>query len=232
MTLKTSLLSCLMISTTALLSACGGDDSDKSYQYRLEIINLTNAQPLSPAAIILHEPGYELFNEGESASLALEVLAESGDLADVLYDAQLDESVFHSIAGETLILPGESYQYSFSLEHELSHQEVTIASMLVNTNDAFTGINQGNLTQLDVNQSQTFTGLVWDAGTEKNSETSATIPGPAGGGQGFNASRDDLDKVVFHSGIVSLHDGLESSVLTEQHRFNQPASLIRITRTR
>ena len=58
---------------------------------------------------------------------------------------------------------------------------------------------------------------VWDSGTEANSETAATIPGPAGGGEGFNATRDDSDTVSFHSGVISQDDGLTSR---QDRRFN------------
>jgi hypothetical protein len=55
---------------------------------------------------------------------------------------------------------------------------------------------------------------------------------PAGGGEGFNAGRDDeADRVSMHSGIVSQDDGLGSSDLGEQHRLDKPVAMIRIVRT-
>ena len=58
------------------------------------------------------------------------------------------------------------------------------------------------------------------------------IPGPAGGGEGFNANRDDeADRVSMHSGVVSQDDRLASSALTEQHRFDNPVARVRIERT-
>lgn len=233
MKFKTSLLSLSIMASSALLTACGGDDndSDQSYDYKVEVTNLTYSQPLSPVAIVIHNKGYEMFSEAESASLALEELAESGATESLLYEAQAHESVILTLAGENVILPGKTAQFSLSLERDIANQQISLASMLVNTNDAFTGINHSIVNPLSVDEVQTFYGPVWDAGTEQNSETAATIPGPAGNGEGFNVERDnDIDKVVFHGGVVSHDDGLESSVLTEQHRFNQPASLIRITR--
>jgi hypothetical protein len=71
---------------------------------------------------------------------------------------------------------------------------------------------------------------VWDAGTEANDELAATIPGPAGGGEGFNADRNDDDRVAFHSGVISQDDGLASSALSANHRFLNPGAQLVITR--
>ena len=72
---------------------------------------------------------------------------------------------------------------------------------------------------------------VWDSGTELNDELAATIPGPAGGGEGFNTTRDDNDVVSFHSGVISQDDGLTTSALSANHRFLNPGARITITRT-
>jgi len=73
---------------------------------------------------------------------------------------------------------------------------------------------------------------VYDSGTEANSEAVGTIPGPADDGTGFDAARNDVDFVALHSGVVSQDDGLSSSVLTQAHRFDNPAIKLTITRTK
>jgi hypothetical protein len=71
----------------------------------------------------------------------------------------------------------------------------------------------------------------WDAGTEANSEASGTIPGPADGGEGYNATRDDLvNFVAIHRGVISADDGLNSSILDESHRFDNPVARVMIER--
>ena len=58
-----------------------------------------------------------------------------------------------------------------------------------------------------------------------------TIPGPAGGGEGFNAVRDDSNDVVaFHAGVVSQDYGLANSALSANHRFLNPGAKLTITR--
>ncbi len=108
---------------------------------------------------------------------------------------------------------------------------LTLASMLLNTNDAFIGLDGVDLSGLGRNESMTLHARVYDAGTEANSETAATIPGPAGGGEGYNTTRDERDFIAVHPGVVSRDDGLAGSALDASHRFNNPAARIVITRT-
>ncbi|HFQ61119.1 MAG TPA: hypothetical protein ENK39_02315, partial [Epsilonproteobacteria bacterium] len=76
-------------------------------------------------------------------------------------------------------------------------------------------------------------GLVtYDAGTEANSELASTIPGPAGGGEGFNAARDDKDFVSVHEGVVTKDDGLSTSALTQMHKWDNPAASVSIERVK
>ncbi len=233
----------LVTLTTLMLSACGGSSSDSkmmpvdmpdpmiTYSYQVTVTNLTYAQPMSPVALILHNEG-QLWALGEMASVALENLAESGDNSDVLAQSM----VLSGQSGTGLLLPGMSevidVSYTFT-DINNAPMMFSLATMLVNTNDAFTGINALEINNLAVGESISLTTSSYDSGTEKNSELMATIPGPAGGGtgEGFNAERDDIDKVAMHSGIVSVDDGLMVSALTQAHRFDNPTIAIMVTRT-
>ena len=93
------------------------------------------------------------------------------------------------------------------------------ATMLVNTNDAFTGLKQQDVSALEVGESLNLISMVYDSGTEANTESVGTMPGPADNGEGYNAIRDDIGFVAMHSGIVSNDDGLALSVLNQSHRF-------------
>jgi hypothetical protein len=108
----------------------------------------------------------------------------------------------------------------------------TAATMLVNTNDAFSGLTGIDISTMAVDDKKSWRLNVYDAGTELNSEAMGTVPGPADGGTGFDASCDDVDFVGYHSGVVSQDDGLSSSVLTQAHRFDNPAVKLTITRTK
>ena len=108
---------------------------------------------------------------------------------------------------------------------------ISVSTMLVNTNDAITGVSSVPISAMQVGDSVTMRSIAYDAGTEANTEAAAHIPGPAGGGEGFNAARDDIaDRVAMHIGVVGLDDGFATSDLTGQHRFDNPVATVRIER--
>lgn len=234
----------LALGTLLVLSACGGGSDNHDYfpppapqspvssnaSFTIEAVNLTAGQPLSPLAVFIHDDSVEVFTPGAAASTELEVLAEAGDNSQLL--AAL--AVPAKASGSAPIGPGASDSLSLELNgSDSSGMRLTIVSMLVNTNDAITAINSAAIETLAIGQSMTLNSIAYDTGTEANTETVLTIPGPAGGGEGFNSARDDIrDQVTMHGGVVSADDGLASSGLRQQHRWDNPVARFRITRTR
>jgi energy-converting hydrogenase Eha subunit E len=201
--------------------------------FDITISNLTNAQPLSPAAIIAHQDGYAVFSIGAPATTGLEEMAEGGDNTALLAEADADAMVTVTGSGAAAIGPAASETVTIDmLESDLPGLRISVATMLVNTNDAFTGLNAMSVEAMATSDVISMHGFAYDAGTEADSEAAATIPGPAGGGEGFNAARDDqADQVTMHAGVVSQDDGFATSDLGEQHRFDNPVVRVRIERT-
>ncbi|MFS1429485.1 spondin domain-containing protein, partial [Vibrio splendidus] len=215
--------------SVAVLAGCPDDDDDY-YRYDVSVTNLTPNQPMSPLAVLTHNTNFDLFEVGQSASVDLEYLAEGGSNAQLLALSDSDANVYQGISGNGLILSGE--QDTVSIRVDPNQEEyISVASMLVNTNDAFVGESGLSLKSLAVGDTFVMNMNVWDSGTELNDELAATIPGPAGGGEGFNTTRDDTDVVSFHSGVISQDDGLTTSALSANHRFLNPGARITITRT-
>jgi len=204
---------------------------------------------MAPAAIILHEPGYHAFQDGVAASVAIEQLAEGGSPTMLLDDAMASTSYLDSISTSGPTAPRINSETSTLIVPALDvdNLRLSFASMLVNTNDAFTALNAIDVSNMTVGQTATFMAPTWDSGTEANLETAATMPGPAasaagGGGAaaGFDAARDDLfDRVHFHRGATTnanatdaSMEGLSTSILDESHRWNNPTAKVTITRTR
>ena len=233
--------------------ADGEDGQDgingNSAVYTVQITNLTYSQPFAPAAVILHEPGFYSFEEGEPASMGIEIMAEGGDPSMVISEA-IESTDFLDAQNSGGILGPRSMGAELTLvvpELDADDLRLTITTMLVNTNDAFTGVNAADVSNMAIGDAKTFMTVTWDAGTEANTETAATMPGPAagatgGGGEaaGYDAVRDDLvDAIRLHQGVVTSanandpsREGLSTSVLTEAHRFVFPTSRVVITRTR
>jgi hypothetical protein len=202
------------------------DPTPTTVELTITATNLTYAQPLSPIAVALHQEG-QFWQVGEPASNALEVLAEGGDNSDLLA-----LGIVQSKASATAPLPpGQKAQ--LTLTHDsLDGQKLSLISMMVNTNDGFTGLNALDVSAMTVGQTMTFTTHAYDAGTEANTEAQGTIPGPADGGTGFSADREALNKVAMHPGVVGMDDGLTTSVLTSSHKFDNPLMTVTITRTK
>ncbi len=201
--------------------------------FDVTVANLTNAQPLSPIAVIGHQSGYAVFAVGTAATTGLEEMAEGGDNTALLAEADADALVLVSASGAAPIGPAASETVTIDiLESDLPGFLISVSTMLVNTNDAFTGRNGTAVDGMMVGDTLAFLSVAYDAGTEADTEMAIHIPGPAGGGEGFNAARDDqADRVTMHSGVVSQNDGFASSDLTEQHRFDNPVAKISIVRT-
>ncbi len=193
--------------------------------YEVQIVNTTHAQPLSPPALLLHDASVVMWQVGSPASTGLEILAEGGTADDFVTQA----TVIDSAIGSGSIDPGGST--TLTVEGELNNLFMTVTSMLVNTNDAFTGTAGLYVGSLEVGQSEDLLAPIYDAGTEANTETAATVPGPAAGGEGYNAARDDVDFVAHHPGVVTQADGLTDSALEGIHRFDNGGMLITVTRT-
>lgn len=245
---KLTLKQVLLVGFTALgLAACSSDDNDPipapnppppppppaMASFDVTVTNLTNAQPLSPVAVIAHRDGYSVFTIGMPATAGLETLAEGGDNSVLIMEADGDANVLASGSGGAPIGPAGSETVTIEvLESDVPNLRFSVSTMLVNTNDAISGLNGVDVSGLAEGDAWTGRAIVYDAGTEADTEAAGTIPGPADGGEGFNAVRDDSDdRVTMHSGVITQDDGLATSALTGQHRFDNPAVQVRIERT-
>lgn len=198
------------------------------------ITNLTGGQPLSPTAIVVHKPSFKAFSVGMPASVELERIAESGNSDAFLADANTNTATFTSGKASAGIPPGMTATIMLEMpvmDADKTQLRLTALSMLGNTNDGFTGLNGVDISKLAVGESMTIDTISYDAGTEKNTESAATVPGPAAGGEGFNPMRDDWPSTVaMHPGIISKDDGLSTSALASIHRWDNPVARITITR--
>ncbi|NOZ53040.1 MAG: hypothetical protein GXP08_07835 [Gammaproteobacteria bacterium] len=220
------------------LNACSDSDDDDTdnvmnsvteQTYRITVSNLTNGQPLTPIGVILHTPEFSAWETVEPVSTGLEMLAESGDPSQFLSESETE--VIATASGATPFGPGSQQTISITIE-ATENLQLSLATMLANTNDAFTGITNWDISDLDVDDSKSVMPHVYDAGTEANTETATTMPGPAANGEGFNTDRtEDIDKVTIHPGVVTTDDGLTASALNESHRWLGSAAKIVITRT-
>ncbi len=230
------LKSIVNISAVALVAGlmAGCSDSSNSTNtpemndYEITVTNLSSNQPLSPVAVVVHEASYNAWEIGSASTVGLENLAEGGDNSTFLGEARTASSL-GAESGTGVIIPGSSELIEVSVQRG-SDLALTVATMLVNTNDAFAGRAGIDLSSLSIGDELNLRLPIYDAGTEGNNELAGTIPGPADGGEGFNSDRDDVNVVSRHSGVVSNIDGYTDSVLEQSHRFDSPVAQLLVRR--
>lgn len=168
------------------------------------------------------------FEPGQPASADLQAMAEGGDISglEAAVEGEDDDTVVNPAAG--LLEPGAAVTVDMNTDGT-ANPVLSLVAMILPTNDGFVGLD--SLAIPDAPGTYTYYLNAYDAGTEANSERVATVPGPAGGGEGFSSTRDDVDFVHIHPGAISRQDGLVDSALSGDHRWDNPVLKLVVTRT-
>ena len=209
------LVSMLLASSTVLADGAG------HRKYAVTITNITSGQTFTPLLVVTHKRSISLFEPGEPASAELATLAESGDVAPLA--AVLDgmpAGVFATAASGDLLGPGESV--TVEIRGGSPFRRISIAGMLIPTNDTFVALNSAYLPIRD----QSYTVPAYDAGSEFNDELCANIPGPTCGGTG-DSVEDGEGYVHISRGISGIGD-LEPT----NYDWRNPVARISIKRIR
>lgn len=204
-----------------LLAAPAFADGFGHSSYSVTITNITSGQTFTPLLVVTHNDSVRLFETGEPASGELATLAESGDIAPLaaLLDS-LRHDVFATASSGGLLGPGESV--TVEIRARFRFNRISIAGMLIPTNDSFVALNAVHLPFRD----RSWTVPAYDAGSEFNDELCANIPGPVCGGAG-NSVEDGEGYVHISRGISGIGD-LEPSA----YDWRNPVARIDVRRNR
>ena len=174
----------LIVLGAALLAVgpAGADDDDGGTKtWQVTITNLTpagggsppGAQPLSPPVVAIHSSRADVWSVGDIASHGVAAVAEDANnpvLVSALNKLAGVKTAF--TAGGDPIFSGQSR--TFTVETDGRFDRLSIVTMLVNTNDAFTGLDSLKLR----GRGETRSTIAYDAGSEANNERASHIPGP------------------------------------------------------
>ncbi len=213
--------------------AAAGDDDQREFErfgqarYEISVTNVTRDQRFTPILAVTHDSSVRLFTAGEPSSTQLAILAEEGNtgpLADALRASQGVSEV-----GETAGLLDAGATATL-LIHGRPLERVSLAAMLIPTNDAFLAINGVTLPRGF--EPLRLPGPAYDAGSEQNDELCASIPGPffvecGGPGGGAAVVGNEEGFVHIHAGIHGIGDLDES-----QRDWRNPVAMISIRRIR
>ncbi len=212
------LLGLVALATAALMVGTASADGDRgidrddrddggAHTWRITITNLTppiangpGSQPLSPPLFVVHSKKAVVWSVGEIASHGLAAIAEdanNGPLESAL-------PLLRGVKSATTTTPDGNPQgpipsgatRAYTVETSGEFKRLSVLTMLVNTNDGFTGLDAVQLR----GKGSTYEAMAYDAGSENNNQLKAFIPGPCCG----NPFKRDPEGALIrhHEGIV------------------------------
>ena len=158
--------------------------SDDTMELTITVRNIAYSQPMSPFFVMVHnDEAPPLFEVGKPATRALGALAEDARTrrlermfrvgrTDGVADVQVVANDQGSGDTAGLLEDGEYTEIKVTVSSDYPY--VSMASMAVNTNDCFVGINA-----MKLYPGMTLRTPGYDSGTELNNEDCRFIPGPA-----------------------------------------------------
>ena len=214
--------------------------ADSEATYTVTITNHTGGQPFTPPLVASHRPSVDLFEVGQPASEAIKEIAENGNLGPAITFATESSAAKHVSDAVVAdgppppVLPGTTRE--FSLTSSNGANRVSWASMLICTNDGFTGVDSVRLPKR-VGDSISLDTMAYDAGTEINTENLADIVPPC---QGLTGVFDDegapgtgmSDPLHAEGGVIHHHGGIVggTDLVPAIHGWTGPVATITITR--
>lgn len=230
------------LSMLTLLIGAPSASAGQNRTYEVTIENLTDGQPFTPALVTTHKGNDELFTVGKPASFGLKEIAENGNLTPMLERLSNDSSFFEVVVQfgdddpvepRPPILPGEAE--TFTIEGGPPFNFISWASMLICTNDGFTGVDTVKLPNR-VGQSVTLYTDGYDAGTEINTEEFADLVPPCGpltGQDNMGLGTDMSNPNLFEDGVITHHEGIlgVGDLDPEINDWDNPVGTITIERT-
>jgi len=219
-----------MMAATLLMSASVVTSpvyaSDK-ITYQVSITNLTRGQSFTPILLATHKNGPNLFTLGSPASDELATLAESGDTAPLTAALKANKKTraIKTIPG--LLDPGKTT--TVTIKTSQSAKFLTMAAMLIPTNDAFVALKSIRLPKGKFGVAHYA--KAYDAGSEPNDELCINIPGPVCGGTGASPGVSGEGFVHVHAGIHGQGDDV-SSLNAAERDWNNPVALVKIFRVK
>lgn len=214
--------------------------SEGGKTYRVTITNLTAGQPLTPPVILTHTKKTGIFTVGEEASEEIQALAENGNAEPLLMALGNDVYVHEVVAGMAPLVPannpggtGFGSSATFEITTHGSARFLSFASMLICTNDGFTGLDSVRLP----NHRKTVYSASYDARTEINTEDFADIVPPCQGLIGVSSEDGGTgmtNPMLAEDGIVIPHPGINGGIdlFPEVHGWSDPVAKIVIERVR
>lgn len=205
--------------------------------FEVTVENLVEeGQYFTPPLVAIHRGAHKIFEEGRPASFGIQQIAENGNLGPMM--TTLGESRHVSsfdAAGGPVPSLGSA---TVSVTGEPGSQFVSVVSMLICTNDGFTGVSGAKLPNRVGEEVHLYAGA-YDAGTEINTQDFGDLVPPCQAITGIPQEdrvpgSGTSDPALAENGVVRHHEGILMDVgdLTPDfHGWSNPAARITVKRT-
>ena len=209
--------------------------------YEVTIDDLTQGQPLTPPVVATHRAATGMFTVGQPASFALKEIAENGNLASMIAQLGADKHVSDSVAAAAPLVPAGlpgSAMFDDSVTLTVTASEgakfLSVASMLICTNDGFTGVDSLRLPKR-VGDAIVVRSAGYDAGTERNTEDFADIVPPCQGLVGVSSGEPGTgtsNPALAQRGVIHHHPGITggADLVPAIHGWIDPVAEITVER--
>jgi hypothetical protein len=211
------------------------DDAPRGIRtYQVTIENRTTGQPLSPGVIATHTRRTSFWRVGARASEGLRLIAEDGNESVALAELRAMPGVFEVIStmapigrqGGPPVFPTSR---TFTIRAGGNANRLSIAVMLICTNDGFTGTSAVRLPRGF--KAKTYQVGAWDAGSEQNNEKWDQIVDPCGAIGPVPAAPDGNGRVAT-SDVVRVHQNIQGvgDLSPAAHGWRFPVAAITVRR--
>lgn len=209
----------------------------------VKVQNLTHGSHFTPLLVGAHDSATHLFQSGQTASTALQEMAEGGSISGLAGELGAANATFVENPAGGLLAPGASTTTTVIDTDGTDNNYLSVVAMILPSNDGFIGLNSWHIPTT----AGTYTIHVnaYDAGTEANNEllgvANAGAPGVAGmpaapsgsagtGGTGA-ASADSNTHVHIHRGVLgdTNASGGVSDIDSRVHRWLNPVARVTVT---
>lgn len=225
------------LSAVTLLATAAMATSVTAAELEVKLVNLTHSIAFTPILVAAHNSDASLFHVGETASMALQKMAEGGNTADL-------KTAVTAAGGVNLDLtsaPTMAGVSSMGMLDTGSNMYLSVTAMMLPTNDGFVGLDSWKIPT----EAGTYTVMLnaYDAGTEVNDEIIngggaagvAGIPADPSGNAGTGATGASANEanmnVHIHPGNVGDTNatGGISDVNSTVHRWLNPVAKLVVT---
>lgn len=194
---------------------------DGMRKYEVSVTNLTRGTLFTPVFAATHRMNVSLYQLGQPASDELAALAEGGDTAPL--SDKVGATKHATTQTGPVVLAGKTEMFHITARKDANR--ISVASMMVPTNDGFIAVNNMPL-PMGKGQKVTYLSNGHDAGSEPNDELCISIPGPQCGGEGGSPGVGGEGYVHIHAGIHGI-----GNLNAADYDWRNPVARITVRRT-